>query len=39
MFFDATRPGLGIEFNPVVPLLHRRIRGEVATVALEIGHC
>src|SRR5713226_3216470 len=39
MFFNAARPRSGIEFDPVVPLLHRRVRGEVATVALEISHC
>jgi hypothetical protein len=39
MFFDATRPSFRIEFDPVVPFLHRRIRGEVAAIALEIGHC
>src|ERR1022692_4502604 len=39
MFFDAPRPCCGIELDPVVPLLDRRIRREVTAVALEIGHC
>jgi hypothetical protein len=39
MLFDATRPSFGIEFNPVVPLLNRRVRREMAAIALEIGHC
>src|SRR5260370_36276460 len=39
MLFDATRPGVRIEFNAVVPLLHRRARVELATVAFEISQC
>jgi hypothetical protein len=39
MFFDAPRPRFRIEFNPVIPLLRRRVRREMAAVALEIGHC
>src|SRR6202011_5141425 len=32
MLFDAARPCFSIKFNPVIPLLARRIRGEVAAV-------
>src|SRR6202163_365403 len=39
MLFNAARPSVRIEFNPVVPLLHRRVRREMAAVALEISHC
>src|SRR6266481_806953 len=39
MLLNAPRPSFGIEFNPVIPLLHRRVRDEVTTVAFEFGHC
>jgi hypothetical protein len=38
VLLDAARPGLGIVFEPVVPLLDRRTKCEVAAVTLEIGH-
>jgi hypothetical protein len=39
VFLDAARPSFGIVLDPIVPLLDGRLRGEVAAVALEIGHC
>ncbi len=36
VLLDAARPGLGIEFDPVVPLLYRRTVGEMAAVAFEL---
>src|SRR6202034_1694216 len=30
------RPGLGIEFNPVIPLLHRRTTGHMAALPFEL---
>src|SRR5882762_1699465 len=34
MLLDAARPSLGIVLNPIVPLLHRRVRREMAAIAL-----
>src|SRR5260370_1169947 len=39
MLFDAARPCFSIEFNPLIPVLDRRIREKVAAVAFKIGHC
>src|SRR5580658_3225158 len=39
MPFNATWPGFGIILNPIVPLLNRRVRREMAALPLEIGHC
>src|SRR5260370_15768693 len=39
MLFNAARPSFGIILNPTVPLLNRRIRRKMATIALEISHC
>ena len=38
MFFDALRPALGIEFDPVVPFFHGSTGNEMAAVAFEIDH-
>src|SRR5579862_1482671 len=38
VLLHAARPGLGIEFDPIVPALDRRTGGEMAAVAFEIGH-
>src|SRR5947209_2943645 len=38
MFFDALRPALRIEFDPVVPFLHGSAGNEMAVVAFEINH-
>src|SRR5258708_35182688 len=39
MLFRAERASFGLIPNPIVPLLNRRIRRKMATIALEISHC
>src|ERR1700691_893696 len=38
MPLNTTRPGFGIILNPVIPLLNRRVRREMAALPFEIGH-